>query len=322
MNSYLKKPFYHGLMFHHFHDYKNSLPGQGSLSKDDFYKIIKIVGKKNILNPKDFIERVTSNKIKSNEICLTFDDGSIGQYYVALPVMEELNIKGFFFIYSSIFTNNPDLLELYRFFRINFFSKIDEFYEIFFSMLSDNDKKYLNYKKTLILSLKKKFPYYSDNDIKFRIIRDNRLTKKQYKNIMFKIFKLNNFNFKKYMNKIFINQKQLKKIHKLGHEVGLHSHTHPTKIESLDYNKQKFEYKKNIEILSKILNVNNSEFSSVAHPCGSYNSSSLKILKGLEIKLGFKQIMKIEKEKGMSKINNSKYEIARQDHSFFRNLIR
>ena len=139
---------------------------------------------------------------------------------------------------------------------------------------------------------------------------------------MFKIFKLKNFNFKKYMNKIFINQKQLKKIYKLGHEVGLHSHTHPTKIESLDYNKQKNEYNKNIQILSKILNVSKSEFTTVAHPCGSYNNSSLKILEDLEIKLGFKQIMKIEKEKGMSKINNSKYEIARQDHSFFRNWIK
>ena len=33
------------------------------------------------------------------------------------------------------------------------------------------------------------------------------------------------------------------------------------------------------------------------------------------IELGFKQIMTVEPEKGMKKINNSPLELARQDHS-------
>ena len=53
----------------------------------------------------------------------------------------------------------------------------------------------------------------------------------------------------------------------------------------------------------------------MSHPCGSYNDYTLEILKELGIELGFKQIMTIEKEKGMKKINNSSLEIARQDHS-------
>ena len=53
----------------------------------------------------------------------------------------------------------------------------------------------------------------------------------------------------------------------------------------------------------------------MSHPNGSYNSDNLKILKELGIELGFKQIMTIEKEKGMKKINNSFLEIARQDHT-------
>ena len=40
-----------------------------------------------------------------------------------------------------------------------------------------------------------------------------------------------------------------------------------------------------------------------------------KILKKLGIELGFKQIMTIEPEKGMNKVNNSFLEIARQDHA-------
>ena len=53
----------------------------------------------------------------------------------------------------------------------------------------------------------------------------------------------------------------------------------------------------------------------MAHPCGSYNNDTLKILNELGIELGFKQIMTIESEKGMKKINNSHLEIAREDHT-------
>ena len=53
----------------------------------------------------------------------------------------------------------------------------------------------------------------------------------------------------------------------------------------------------------------------MSHPCGSYDNNTLQILKELGIELGFKQIMTIEPEKGMKKINNSFLEIARQDHS-------
>ena len=53
----------------------------------------------------------------------------------------------------------------------------------------------------------------------------------------------------------------------------------------------------------------------MSDPCGSYNKDTIKILTDLGIELGFKQIMKIEPEKGMTKINNSFLEIARQDHA-------
>ena len=53
----------------------------------------------------------------------------------------------------------------------------------------------------------------------------------------------------------------------------------------------------------------------MAHPSGSYNKDTVKILTDLGIKLGFKEVMTIEPEKGMTKINNSFLEIARQDHA-------
>ena len=53
----------------------------------------------------------------------------------------------------------------------------------------------------------------------------------------------------------------------------------------------------------------------MAHPSGSYNKDTVKILTDLGIKLGFKEVMTIEPEKGMTKINNSFLEIARKEHA-------
>ena len=42
---------------------------------------------------------------------LLFDDSVKSQIDIALPVLEEFKIKSFFFVYSSIFENQPDNLE-------------------------------------------------------------------------------------------------------------------------------------------------------------------------------------------------------------------
>ena len=82
------------------------------------------------------------------------------------------------------------------------------------------------------------------------------------------------------------------------------------------------EYEKNIDILSQILNCDKKEFKYMSHPCGSYNDSTLNILKKLGVELGFKNVMHIEIEKNMKKINNSFLEIARQDHSKIMKMIK
>lgn len=41
-----KNNFFHGIMFHHFHDDKLHTRSQGSISRDDLYKMIKFIGKK------------------------------------------------------------------------------------------------------------------------------------------------------------------------------------------------------------------------------------------------------------------------------------
>ena len=69
-----KNNFYHGIMFHHFHDDKLHKQGQGSIDKDDFYELIKFIGRENILDAEEFFNRFKENKLKPKEVCFTFDD--------------------------------------------------------------------------------------------------------------------------------------------------------------------------------------------------------------------------------------------------------
>ena len=103
-----------------------------------FYKILNFIGFKNILNADIFFEKSKNNTLKDNEVCITFDDSVKCQIDVALPVLEDLKIKSFFFVYTSIFEGKPDYLELFRYFRTNYFENINEFYEEFYDILDED----------------------------------------------------------------------------------------------------------------------------------------------------------------------------------------
>ena len=307
--------FYHGIMFHHFHDDGIHTKTQGSIDKDDFYRIINFIGRNNILDADIFFEKYMSNKLKENEVCLTFDDAIKCQIDIALPILEDLKIKSFFFVYTSVFEGNPDNLEVFRYFRNNYFKSIDEFYENFYKILDTDLKSFFEKNINKIKETKIKFPFYTIEDIKFRLVRDNFLTKSQYEENTFSLIQEKQLNYKDFYQKIFFQKSDLQTLNNLGHLIGLHTHTHPTLLEKLNYDEQKNEYEKNLSSISSILNKPKNEIKCMSHPCGSYNNDTLEILKELGILLGFKQIMTIESEKGMKKINNSFLEIAREDHT-------
>lgn len=110
---------------------------------------------------------------------------------------------------------------------------------------------------------------------------------------------------------LFINKRNLKKIKKLGHKIGLHSHSHPMTMANLSYDKQFYEYDKNISLLSKILNINKNSLDCASYPAGSYNANTIKVFKTLGIKIGFKNIIFSKNDK---QIKNS-LQIPRQDHA-------
>ncbi len=307
--------FFHGIMFHHFHNNDIHTKSQGSIDKDDFYGIINFIGKNNILDADVFFDKFKNDKLKNNEVCLTFDDAIKCQIDIALPILEDLKIKSFFFVYTSIFDGKPDNLEIFRYFRTNYFNSINEFYDNFYKVLNVDLEPFYKNNNENIKKMKIKFPFYSLDDIKFRLVRDIFLTKSQYEKTMFLAFEEKQFKYKDFYKKLFFQIDDLKILNNLGHLVGLHSHSHPTRLEKLNYEDQKNEYERCLSSISRVLDKPKNEIKYMSHPCGSYSNVTLEILKELGIELGFKQTMTIDQDKGIKKVNNSFLEIAREDHS-------
>jgi len=304
----------HGIMFHHFHNERH-YKGGGSISKEDFERILHFVGLKRIIEPNEWIKRINAGQLRAEDICITFDDGLLSQFEIALPVLEKYRIKAFWFVYSDVFEGHLNKLEIYRFFRYNFFNSIDDFYDLFFTRVSSlkfRDRIRTIVNETNIADYLKRYPFYSINDIKFRLVR-RALSEEEYETIMDEIIKERGISLTKISKNLWMSNDHLKELTKRGHLVGLHSCSHPMAMSDLSFKEQWQEYNLNYNHLNRVCG---KPPIAMAHPANSYNNNTLQILKRLGIQCGFRSDMLPPKGK---QLNPSRYEIARDDHA---NIIR
>ena len=308
-NYYVSK-FPHGLMFHHFHNADCKPAGQGSLTVEQFELILNFVGIDNILNPVEWLRKVERRKLAQQDVCITFDDGLKCQLDVCLSVLEKYDLQAFWFIYSAPFEKLPVPIELYRRFRCEFFDNVDEYYVAFFEQYTAQLGKrieseefqnyYSHYKDT--------FPFYSDNDIRYRYLRDCVLAPYHYQNIVEDLIRQRGSTLKYLAENLWLDNDDLRNLCKNGHIIGLHSFDHPTKLENLPPKLQRDQYLFNKQHLDSICE----KTCVMSHPCNSYNDDTIKILDDLGISCGFRSNMLPPRGKS---INPSRYEFAREDAS-------
>ena len=297
----------HAIMFHHFHNEKHPV-GQGSLSAIQFDAVIDWLNERySLLNADEYLYKLKNKKLKSNDICLTFDDALLCQFEIAAPILKKRNIQAFFFVYSSPFIGNSDYLEIYRYFRTTEFKSVDSFYDNFFERTNsiytnDYELARINYDANKYL---KAFPFYTKNDKWFRYLRDNMLGKDRYEEIMLIIMNEYNFDPLAVLKKLWMSEGNLRCLLNDGHTIGLHSYSHPTTLHLMDKKLQEEEYQQNYKHLSELLNIN---LIAMSHPCGNYNSNTLEILNSKKIEIGFRSSNSIKNIK-------SSLEIPREDHS-------
>ena len=298
----------HGIMFHHFHDGNKHIVSQGSISSEEFSRLLDYYGETyNIISADEFLMRSEANTLQSADVCLTFDDGLRCQYDIALPVMKERGLTAFWFIYSSPLDGVKERIEIYRHFRFSMFSDIDSFYEAFFFLVNERFPETTKQLENFIPSeYIKECPFYTDNDRKFRYIRDVLLGEQKYYSLMDSMLIKFDYDIEKSANQLWLSKENIVDLHRNKHVIGLHSYSHPTVLANNDYSEQYFEYKKNKDQLESIIK---SEIKSVSYPCNSYNDITLECMSDLGIKIGFRADMT------EVCIGDKRLEYPREDHS-------
>ncbi len=293
-------------MFHHFTDHYHP-KGQGAINASQFESILKYYIKNfNLLSANDWHRKALEKKLLSIDCCITFDDTLLCQYDVAIPILKKFNLKAYWFISTSLLEGNGGELEIYRYFRTLYFKNIHDFYSEFEDNIRHSPYFEL-YKKNILLMNKNylsEFPFYSDEDKKFRFTRDQILEGDKYFELMNLMIEKRGISLLDLRRKLWMTNEMIKELFLDEHKIGLHSHSHPTKLASLSIHDQKSEYQVNKIKLEKIIG---KDIDSMSHPCNSYDSHTLKILRELNIKIGFCS--------NMSKSYSNELEFPREDHA-------
>jgi peptidoglycan/xylan/chitin deacetylase (PgdA/CDA1 family) len=300
----------HGIMFHHFHG-DGHPPGQGSISADQLDAMIQWLGPGNILPAREWMQRAIHGGLRDGDLCITFDDNLRCQFDVALDVLRARGLTAFWFVYTSVMEGRLERLELYRKFRMTRFSSVDAFYDCFFKFLASgpwSDEAARGLRGFDPRQYLAAFPFYTDGDRQFRFVRDEVLGAERYQDVMDTMIADSGVSLGDLVAGLWMDDKCVRQLHDQGHVVGLHSHTHPTRLERLDREGQRAEYAANIAYLTNLLGTTPTAMS---HPCNSYNATTLEVLRELGVKLGFRANM----TPGFSGGPTGDLQHPRQDHA-------
>ena len=294
----------HGLMFHHFYDERH-VKGQGAISAEQLDAILRDY-RHRLLPAQEWLDRALSDRLCEGDVCITFDDALRCQYEVALPVLEQHDLTGFWFVYSSVLDGGLEKLEIYRKFRTVYFSAADDFYRTFFAAVDQS--RYADLVQEALVGYDhdnwRHFPFYTPGDTRFRYIRDTALGRDRYDEVMRQIMQTYHIDFEEFSADLWMEPQHVRDLCDRGHVIGLHSHSHPTDMGQRTPAEQRFEYETNFQFLRQLIG---SAPVAASHPCNSYNDETISLLRSLGIQLGFRA--------NMADHQFSMLEFPREDHA-------
>jgi peptidoglycan/xylan/chitin deacetylase (PgdA/CDA1 family) len=272
-------------MFHRFHRSGGQCSGQGSLTESQLEVILHYVGPDRILTPEEWLSRMCGGRLQDGDLCLTLDDGLRSQIDVALPVLDAMGLKAFWFVFSSVLDGAIDRNEVYNFFAVNYFPSFDVFVADFLSEAGTavgifSSSTYLQFRQNLMVGRS----YYSESDVRYRFVRSHVLDRSGFERVMDALIARHGRSVESLAQGMWLSRADVARLSAAGHEVGLHSYDHPFMMQALSREEQVNQYASNASSLQKITGRN---AISMSHPFNSYNSVTLEILNSLGIKCGF-----------------------------------
>ncbi len=276
-----------GIMFHHFHGPGHPV-SQGSIGAEQLEELLERLGAERILPAREWLERSMRGTLEEGDRCLTFDDNLRCQYDLALPVLRRRGMTAFWFVSSSVLQGRVEAIEVYRTFRTCHFRDVEAFYEAFLDAIDGSPLSRVveaGLEGFNPLTYLKDYPFYSESDRRFRFIRDEILGPARFGAVMDALMADTGVSAGELARNLWMDADCLRDLHAGGHVVGLHSHTHPTRLERLSLAGQWEEYSANYEHLRGLLG---ERPVAMSHPCNSYNEQTLAVLRRLGIRLGFR----------------------------------
>jgi peptidoglycan/xylan/chitin deacetylase (PgdA/CDA1 family) len=305
------------VMYHFVREKNNKLNSFKFLNIKDFIKQLKFFKKKyNFLQPSE-IKYIIKNRIniKKNCIWLTFDDGYKDHYKFVLPILDEHNIKASFFpvVKSSINFEVLDANKIQFLISTLSSSKLLSLIELYFNK-NKLFKKYGDFSIFIRSTIIKKRLDTKEVAL-IKILLQNKFDYSDRKKINFFLFKKYITNDEKNFAKLlYMNLKEIKILKNFGHEIGVHTISHPW-LDSLDYKQQEKEILGSINFWK-----NNRVIKSDAtfcYPYGRYNADTIKILKtSPNVSFGITTYSDVYRHQ-----NFNNYEIPRKDTIDYLNLI-
>lgn len=301
--------FAHGLMFHRLHRQGETPDGQGSISDSAFEAMLLSIGSKRILTPEEWMYRAKEGSLSKSDLCLTFDDGLKTQFDIALPVLERLSLKAFWFIYSAPLHGHLDRNEIANLLATRYFSSFDEYAKSFEAVISVPSRafetsQWQRYEE----QVSKRFPFYSSTDVRYRYIRNHLLSRSEFDAAVDQMLQSVGLDLTEAASRLWMTVDNIRALHSSGHSIGMHSYSHPFALSALDIDHQRTEYQNNFDDLSRITRQSPR---SMSHPLNSYSPATLEILTSMGIECGFCSNM--QPPGNCATVNPSPLEFARED---------
>lgn len=276
-------------MFHYVHEKEQ---GYKYYPLDQFEKTVKFMVKNNnVLDLREFYNKLKNNNLLVKDVLLTFDDGTIDHYKNVYPILKKYSVSGTFFICNDSFYENGLLPN-----KIHKLLAEIEFDTLFSQYQKIQDE--LTKGKKIILKPEKSS--YFDKNKKVKMFKQNlqyRLPEKIRDKIIERLYQINNIKFDS--SSYYISLNNVKEMKKNGMYFGLHTKSHKH-LEYLDYQEQRKEIIENIQFFRE--NDLFDEITSFAYPYGSFNEDTIRILKEEKIEMAFLATKDLCKEFSIYKI--------------------
>lgn len=283
------------IMYHYVRDLKNSAyPNIKGLDINLFVEQIKyLLRHYHIISMKEIIYKIRNKKPFNKKFaCLTFDDGYSDHFKNVLPVLEKHNISGAFYPPART-------IEKHEVLDVN---------KIHFILASQNETaKIINEIKIEINKYKKKYRLLSFNEYYKKLAQNSRydsadvifikrllqveLDKSLRKIIINSLFeKFVNRDEETFCKELYMSSEELIYMANLGMHIGSHGYDHYW-LASIDENSQRNDIFKSLQFLKKI-NGTLDDWT-MCYPYGSYNGTTIKILKEQKCSIGLTTHVKV-----------------------------